>query len=115
MFGILGVHSFLAAVILCWDAFRTHWSTAHRRDVGLGVCWSSPMPHTSNMWSLAWQVIPIESLQRAGTDGAASWPITGDVWYSQRLVDIHDDVPKWSAPHSRPSCPCMAYARFASA
>ncbi len=48
-----------------------------------------------------WQAIPLESFQRAAADGAAvPWPTTNDIWYSQRIVDMKDDVPKWCAPGS---------------
>ena len=48
--------------------------------------------------ALLWQTIPIEAFERAAADGAAPMPTTADIWYSQRVVDMDDDVPKWCAP-----------------
>ena len=37
------------------------------------------------------------AFQRAAGDGAAPWPPASDIWYSERVVDMHDDIPKWCA------------------
>ena len=44
------------------------------------------------------QMIPVESFVRAAADGKAPWPTTQDIWYSERVMDMHDDVPKWCRP-----------------
>ena len=41
------------------------------------------------------QMIPIASFVRAAADGKAPWPTTQDIWYSERVVDVNDDVTKW--------------------
>ena len=44
------------------------------------------------------QNIPVAALQRGTADGEAPWPTTADIWYSERVVDMKDDVPKWCFP-----------------
>jgi len=44
------------------------------------------------------QNIAMAAFRRAAADGAEPWPTTVDIWYSERVVDMNDDVPKWCAP-----------------
>ena len=47
------------------------------------------------------QNIPIAAFQRKAANDAAPWPTTADIWYSQRVIDIKDDVPKWCVNEGR--------------
>ena len=51
-------------------------------------------PHNS-CWYACAQMIPIASFVRAAADGREPWPTTQDIWYSERVVDVDDDVTKW--------------------
>ena len=42
------------------------------------------------------QCIPVPSFQRESPNAVAPpWPVVADIWYSQRVADVKDDVPKW--------------------
>ena len=42
------------------------------------------------------QAFPVQSFQRGSADNAAPhWPVKADIWYSERVVDMKDDIPKW--------------------
>jgi len=43
------------------------------------------------------QNIAMAAFRRAAADGAEPWPTTVDIWYSERVVDMDADVPKWCA------------------
>ena len=45
------------------------------------------------------QNVAIAHFKRAVADGAQPWPTTVDIWYSERVVDMVDDVPKWCVPY----------------
>ena len=46
------------------------------------------------------QNIVMANFTRAAADKAQPWLTTVDMWYSERVVDVHDAVPKWCASYS---------------
>ena len=44
------------------------------------------------------QAIPVQSFQRESpTNEIPPWTVQADIWYSERVVDMKDDIPKWCA------------------
>ncbi len=44
------------------------------------------------------QCIPVPSFQRESpNDVTPPWPVAADIWYSERVAGVKDDVPKWCA------------------
>ena len=54
------------------------------------------------------QNIAIANFRRAAPDGAQPWPTTVDIWYSERVVDMDDNVPKWCALCAKAFDDCAA-------
>ena len=68
-----------------------------------------PMLLTLNLMSTAAaQNIPIANFKRSAVGSKQLWPTTVDIWYSERVVDMDDDVPKWCAPCWCSSSVCRA-------